>query len=217
VRADHSPLIIETYRFAERCCPSILKAFIHGWHPDAMDTFDNYFGNSSRFSDTRDAMWTTTITISHWSIRAADLSKQYPARFHEGRIKGDFPPASIANPKPESKSKQGKPKKERPAVGVIEERSTSLVVTGDSQGFFWLCTIWSSLTKHKHLEVPVNSLPAVLQCFIHQQASGRCLVFLVLLGHLCERLAKKHDRMLDQLNTVVDLGASWHLKMRMSR
>jgi hypothetical protein len=153
-------------------------------------------------------MWTTTITISHWSIRPADLSKEYPARFHEGRTKGDFPPPSIANLRTgEGKSKQRQLKNKTP-IRVIEERSTSLVMTGDSQGFFWICTIWSSLTKQKHLAVPVNSLPAVLQCFIHQQASGRCLVFLILLGHLCERLAKEHERMLQQLNTVVDLGVS---------
>lgn len=110
----------------------------------------------------------------------------------------------------EGKSKQRKLKNEKPVIRIIEERSSSLVVTGDSQGFFWLCSVWSSLTKHKHLTVPVNSLPAVLQSFIHQQASGRCLVFLILLGHLCERLAKEHEGMLDQLNTVVDLGASRH-------
>lgn len=206
------PIIVEIYRFAERCCPSILKAFICGWHPDALDTFDDYFGTSSRFSDTREAMWTTSITISHWSIRPSDLSKGYPSRFHEGRTKGDFPPPSIANlGSVDGASKQRKVKNENP-IRVIEERSTSLVVTGVSQGFFWLCTIWSPLTKYKHLEVPVNSLSAILQSFIHQQASGRCLVFLILLGHLCERLANEHERMLEQLNTVVDLGVSWPLR-----
>lgn len=154
-------------------------------------------------------MWTTTITISHWSIQNIDSSKDYPKRFHEGRIKGDFPPASIANLKLlNRKSVQGQLPAEQTIMRVIEERSTSLVMTGDSQGFFWLCSIWSSLTKHKNLVVPVNSLPAVMQSFIHQQASGRCLVFLILLGHLCERLAKEHEKMLAQLNTVVDLGAS---------
>jgi hypothetical protein len=157
-------------------------------------------------------MWTTTITISHWSIRHTDLTKEYPKRFHEGRTKGDFPPISIVNLKSESKSKRGEPRNQKPVIRVIEERSSSLVVTGDTQGFFWLCTIWSSLTKHKHLAALVKSLPAVLHSFIHQQASGRCLVFLILLGHLCERLAEEHERMLDHLNTVVDLGASRHIR-----
>jgi hypothetical protein len=160
-------------------------------------------------------VWTTTITVSHWSIQNTDSSKEYPKRFHEGRIKGDFPPASIANLKSANgRSEQGKVQNEKPIIRVIEERSTSMVVTGDSQGFFWICTIWSSLTKYKHLAASVNSLPAVLQSFIYQQASGRCLVFLILLGHLCERLAKEHEKMLKQLNTVVDLGVSrhyWHL------
>jgi hypothetical protein len=105
-------------------------------------------------------VWTTTITVSHWSIQNTDSSKEYPKRFHEGRIKGDFPPASIANLKSANgRSEQGKIQNEKPIIRVIEE-------------------------------------------------------FLILLGHLCERLAREHEKMLNQLNTVVDLGVSrhyWHL------
>lgn len=157
-------------------------------------------------------MWTTTITISHWSIRPPKLPKDHPERFYEGRSKGPFPPPSIANlPLLDVSNKSGKRTTfKAPKIVEIEERSSCLVVTGDSHGFFWVCTIWSSLTKHKALALPINSLPAVLQLFIHQQASGRCLVFLILLGHLCEKLADEYESMLNQLNTVVDLGVSLH-------
>jgi hypothetical protein len=205
-------ITVKTLSFAERCCPPLLKAFICGWHPDALDTFDSYFGSSSRFSDTREAMWTTTITISHWSIKEAKLPKAQTDRFYEGRIKGLFPPDSIAalslleaeKGSGKSMSINDKP----PKTVEIEERSSSLVVTGDSHGVFWVCTIWSSLTKHKALASHINSLPAILQLFIHQQVSGRCLVFLIILGHLCEKLAEEYENMLDELNKVVDLGVS---------
>jgi hypothetical protein len=77
--------------FAERCCPSVVEAFIYIWHPDALDTFDNYFGASSRFADTREALWTTSITISHWSIRSAEVTKELLDRFEEPARTATFP------------------------------------------------------------------------------------------------------------------------------
>lgn len=72
---------------------------------------------------------------------------------------------------------------------IVEERSSSIVITGDELGSNWICSIWSPLTDSESLALPVSIVPNLLQKFLHQQASGRCLVFLVLLGHLCEQLA----------------------------
>jgi len=46
----------------------------------------------------------------------------------------------------------------------------------------------------------------VLQRFVNQQASGRCLVFLILLGHLSEKLAEEYEAILKRLDTIVELG-----------
>jgi hypothetical protein len=88
----------------------------------------------------------------------------------------------------------------------VEERSSSLVITGDPSGNLWICTIWSSLTDSESISAPVHSLPKILQRFIHQQACGRCLVFLVLLGHLCEKLAGEYELILSRLDVIVGLG-----------
>lgn len=53
----------------------------------------------------------------------------------------------------------------------------------------------------------VKSLHETIQLFIHQQVVGRCLVFLILLGHLCEKLAKEYEAILSELNKSVGLGA----------
>jgi hypothetical protein len=88
----------------------------------------------------------------------------------------------------------------------MEERSSSLVITGDPSGYFWTCSIWSSLTEHKLVSGLIEALPQVLQRFINQQVSGRCLVFLILLGHFSEKLAEEYDSILKQLDSIVELG-----------
>jgi hypothetical protein len=174
------------------------------WHPDALDTFDNYFGSSSFFADTREALWTTTITVSHWSFRSTSATEELLKRFEEPRQNGDFPPLSIAKlgARVNIKAKF----EAAPLNDIVEEHSSSLVITGDSHGYNWISSIWSSLTNCSSISSPINSLPRVLQLFIHQQASGRCLVFIVLLGHLCEKLAREYEIIILRLDTVVELG-----------
>lgn len=191
--------------FAEKCTPSLVRSFIYVWHPDALDTFDNYFGSTSVFSEHREAvMWTTNITITHWSIRLTSLSKEHVERFRENRNNGDFPPLSIAQLS--STKKQRKTLDHLRTTDVVEERSSSLVITGDPSGHLWICSVWSSLTDSEAMSASVNTLLPVLGQFIHQQACARCLAFLILLGHLCEKLAAEYDMILSRLDVIVGLG-----------
>lgn len=195
-------------RFAEKCTPALVRSFIYVWHPDALDGFDNYFGSTSVFSEHREAvMWTTSITITHWSIRPTSLSKEHVERFRENRNNGDFPPLSIAQLG--STKKQRKTFDNFRSTDVVEERSSSLIITGDFFGHLWICSIWSSLTDSEAISKSVNVLLPVLGQFIHQQACARCLAFLILLGHLCEKLAAEYDMILSRLDGIVGLGASF--------
>jgi hypothetical protein len=125
-------------------------------------------------------------------------------QFKETRKNGDFPPAGIAalgEPNYSTKTLHGKV-----PTYIMEERSSSLVITGDPSGYFWICSIWSSLTEHESVSPLIQSLPEVLQRFINQQVSGRCLVFLILLGHFSEKLAKEYEDILKSLDKIVELG-----------
>ncbi|KAL2072990.1 hypothetical protein VTL71DRAFT_10314 [Oculimacula yallundae] len=191
--------------FAEKCTPALVGSFIYMFHPDGLDTFDTYFGIISRFTESREAtMWTTSITISHWSIRPVSLSKGHVQMFKENRNNGDFPPVSIARLGFGSFSR--KTAGSLDPTDIVEERCSSLVITGDPAGHLWICSIWSSLTDAESITSPIHSLPSVLQKFIHQQASGRCLVFLILLGHLCEKLTGEYELILERLDIIVGLG-----------
>jgi hypothetical protein len=150
-------------------------------------------------------MLTVNALIS-WSIRPTSVSKEHLARFKENRNNGEFPPTSITNLS--STERQRRNFTSFQAPDIVEERSSSLVITGDPHGDLWVCSIWSSLTDYDSLSSPIKFLPKVLHRFIYQQSCSRCLVFLVLLGHLCEKLAAEYEMILSRLDVIVGLGVS---------
>ncbi|KAH8205701.1 hypothetical protein TruAng_000195 [Truncatella angustata] len=176
--------------------PALVGATLYLWHPQALSAFDDYFGPNSRFMDSREGMsWTTSINISHWLISEGSIDSIWENSFHEGRNYGNFPPDTI------------------PVIAelqkecILEERSSLLVFTGDSLGHLWICSMWSSLVEPDALRAVVaGDIRRVQQIFIHQQSTGRCLVFLILLGHICENLAVEYERILKRLGLVVGLG-----------
>ena len=187
-------------RFARSRCPSIVKAFIYMWHSDALDTFDTHFGTTSRFFDTKEAHWTTSITVSHWTFKQ-DLRPW----FDDGRITtGPFPPKNIRSAVTQTDQKVYS----LDHSFVIEETCSSVVITGDQHGCFWTCSVWSSLTSDESLSDDICKLPSMLQTFLHQQASRRNLTFVILLGSLCEKLFQHYDKVLYEIDQVVGLGVS---------
>jgi hypothetical protein len=126
--------------------------------------------------------------------------------FHECRKDGEFPPTTIA--------KLGATKKQlrEPTIlskHLIEEKSSSIVISGELTGHLWICSLYSCLVEAEDLQTIIErNVRRTLQRFLHLQGVGRCLVFLVLLGHLCQKLAKEYEAILDQLDTIVGLGVS---------
>ncbi|KAM0809294.1 hypothetical protein AB5N19_09637 [Seiridium cardinale] len=192
--------------FARKCTPSLVGAMVYLWHPEALNAIDSYFGTTSRFMESREGLsWTTSINISHWVLSRCTTRDIERSSFYEGRKNGEFPPDSIA--KIGATKKQLKHSVYPRSEYAIEEQSSLLVVTGDSFGHLWICSLWSSLTNSDTARSVVEgAVRRVQQKFIHQQNTGRCLVFLVLLGHLCEKLADEYENILERLDAVVGLG-----------
>jgi hypothetical protein len=183
-------------RFAEKCCPTIVGAFVKVWHPDALDTFENHFGSTPHFSDARESLWTTSITIPHWKLISSErllnpCNPFYEGKLNAGRNTDIFPPPDVGS--------TGK---------ALEERSSSLVITGDSSGHNWICSVWTSLAGSQTIKESMERLLRILHLFIHKQTTGRCLVFLLILGHICEKLAVEYTSILEYLDSVVQLGVS---------
>jgi len=150
----------------------------------------------SRFTESREkTMWTTSITISHWAIRTLEDHRADPHR-ETHRQNGDFPPENIVKLGYKSDN-----------MHVVEEKSSTLVFTGDPSGYLWVCSVLSSATGSASVSAVVNRvLPKILSKFIHQQEIARCLAFLVLLGHLCEKLAAEYSEILERLDEIMEIG-----------
>ncbi|KAM7213096.1 hypothetical protein V8F06_011519 [Rhypophila decipiens] len=202
--------------FVQRFSPS-LKDSLPRWHPDAAMSIRDHFGASSRFTESREtSIWTTSITISHWTMRTKTEYKADPYR-EPGRQNGDFPPEDIAHLSKTPVLSFGSPYPRPIALStsmsmehIVEEQSTTLVLTGDNQGYMWMCSILSPTVDSKSVARAVcddgKGIPRLLRKFIHQQGSARCLVFLLLLGHVCEKLASGYNLLLKRLDDIMEIG-----------
>ncbi|KAK0744618.1 hypothetical protein B0T21DRAFT_282031, partial [Apiosordaria backusii] len=164
------------------------------WHSAA--SFRDYFGSISRFTNTRKGAkgWKTSITISHWILRsaAAVKSDKYP-EVH--RQSGKFPPDNIAQLGTAIESQY-----------VVEEKSSSMVFTGHPSGRLWICSVISpSVQRHLLDSLISNYARPILDRFVHQPSTARCLIFLMFLGYLCENLALEYEKLLAQLDNIIEI------------
>jgi hypothetical protein len=86
------------------------------------------------------------------------------------------------------------------------QRSSSIAITGEKRGGLWTCLVLSSLIDEDTMTGYIEKLQDTLNIFTHQQSSGRCLAFLILLGHLCRHLHYEYESILDSLTDIVDIG-----------
>jgi hypothetical protein len=49
----------------------------------------------------------------------------------------------------------------------------------------------------------------VWQKFIHQPQTGRCLVFLLVAGQLCQKITKTYKDSIDRLTSILELDVSY--------
>ncbi len=143
-------------------------------------------------------MWTTTITISHWELEDPLLDP----RFNELRAN----PLVISLGEKALRGKNTSTSDVGSGKIKFEETSSSLVITGDKQGLFWTCLVMSSQVDEESMPSYSVALAEALTLFINQQSSGRCLAFLILLGHLCVHIAKEYDRIIEALMEKLSLG-----------
>lgn len=166
------------------------------WHDAAAFHLRDHFGSMSRFTDSKKGPtgWITSINISHWTLRSQAEVKEDPYR-ERHRQHGNFPPDNIAEL----------------GVGIdtkymVEERSSSIIFTGHPSGRLWVCSIISPTVKWNYLESLIsNYTQPLLTNFVHQPSTARCLVFLMFLGHLCETLADEYEKLLLQLDGIIEI------------
>jgi hypothetical protein len=116
----------------------------------------------------------------------------------------DFPPKSVSDKRNKTLAQDGR----KHQLSTIRELSMSLVITGDRMGRCWTCSIISELTDEQELVKYADEIKDIMQMFIHQQYTGRALVFLLLLGYLCESLSKECENFTNELDDIMGMDVS---------
>jgi hypothetical protein len=177
------------------------------WHTQAIDTFDDHFRDSSHFFDNQKDDWTTSITLSYWGCKK--MSEKSFGLFHEGRDKAPFPPKKVMLQKKNKVHIWRRSQRESPeklANNEIEEGSSSLVISGDIAGNWWTCSVVSTILSETAMSALIEPTILTLNQFVHQPASGRCLIFLSFLGALCESISAEYEGILSELTDAIKLG-----------
>ncbi|KAK0642174.1 hypothetical protein B0T16DRAFT_462179 [Cercophora newfieldiana] len=105
--------------------------------------------------------------------------------------KDDFPPQSVAEER----------------RGKIHDLRLPLAITGDSRGRSWTCSMVCELFSEAQASAYALEAAETLQMFIHEQDTGRALVFMLLLGYMCEALAKECDIFITELDRITGRSA----------
>lgn len=191
--------------FLQKCTPALVKAFIYMWHPPSIDTFDDHFRGSSRFSDAKADSWITSITLSFWCLRQEKHTNAYSI-FDEGRDNAPFPPEKVALVKKVKSHWWQKQKSKNFNAQEIEEGSCSLIISSDNSGDWMACTVISSVLPEFMMAGCIREMTQVLAEFLHQPQTARCLTFLIFLGAMCDSLSKEYETILEELTKAIKLG-----------
>ncbi|KAK4443437.1 hypothetical protein QBC34DRAFT_443388 [Podospora aff. communis PSN243] len=133
---------------------------------------------------------TTTTFGTQPKLMPKDLLAKKPAN-PDHVEKDDFPPQSVADER----------------RGKIHDLRLSLVMTGDSRGRSWTCSMVCELFSEAQAATYALEAAETLQMFIHEQDTGRALVFMLLLGYMCEALAGECDVFIKELDQITGRSA----------
>lgn len=128
-------------------------------------------------------------------VKEPSHPKKKAAQAHPEHEKDDFPPQSVA----EERS------------GKIHDLRLSLAITGDSRGRSWTCSMVCELFSEAQASDYALEAAETLQMFIHEQDTGRALVFMLLLGYMCEALAGECNKFIKELDRITGRSVSFTL------
>ena len=196
-----------------QCCTRpLVKAFVYMWHTESMDAFDNHLGTLSQFSSTRKDSWICQVTLMYWSLAQAPTSSSdngsatetVQGYSEDGRKPYKFPPKDLREKKKKGTRRKG-------AYHVVRQDASSIIISTNQLGDFGKTTIISRLIDEAAMERLSGAALEIWNAFIQQPQTARCLVFLVLLGEVCDEMSSRYERILKELTTVLGLGVSTKL------
>ncbi|KAH7378145.1 hypothetical protein BKA64DRAFT_250577 [Cadophora sp. MPI-SDFR-AT-0126] len=195
----------------------LVAHFIYVFHPESADAFSDNIFKTSRFSCKNRGLWATNITLRSWSFARTEWSFPTKPCESDQPILGPFKEDVEHCPEDEpirlpthlhealEKIDSASHDREDESPGHIVLHASSIVLSTNEFGDFSKCSIVSELITEATLLQLEKDVPALWQRFIHQTQTGRCLVFLLLLGCLCQAIAEEHQQAIDYLTSIMNI------------
>ncbi|PVH73146.1 hypothetical protein DL98DRAFT_659605 [Cadophora sp. DSE1049] len=196
---------------------SLVAHFVYVFHPESADAFSDNIFKTSRFSCKNRGVWATNITLRSWSFARTAWSFPNKPCEYERPIFGptrenaehcpEDEPIHLPTHLHEALEKLDSEihDTEDKSPGHILLNASSIVLSTNEFGDFSKCSIISKLITQTTLLQLEKEVPKLWQRFIHQPQTGRCLVFLLLLGQLCQAIAQEHHEAINHLTSIMNI------------
>ncbi|KAI0382257.1 hypothetical protein F5Y04DRAFT_51599 [Hypomontagnella monticulosa] len=215
-----------------------LRLFWNVFHMDSRDCFINHDKRFPDFSCQNGSTWIARITLRSWSKRRPGprhgLESQHnrpisnnTEKFLESSSSVGFSSSGGHSATP---TEQDAPIRipetletalrsmnddlfnlEEGGLGSVELEVSSVVLSTNNFGDFSQCTVLSDLLNRESQKLLGDQCKDLWEKFIHQPQTARCLVFLTILGILCEHMANDYRIAMDYLIQTFKIEKSFTL------
>jgi hypothetical protein len=215
-----------------RLSKHLLQLLLYVIHPESSACLSSHVLCLSRFSCQRGNTWIARITLRSWipqpdSGKRKTKSGKEKTKGDPGNVPSDSDEdAHISLPKVDSDADEDAPislpvvlsnvdpwqtnnttgeRLQPPKPKPFKLTVSSLVISTNAFGDFSKCTILSETVDDFQLVKLVADSHNLWQKFVHQPQTARCLVFLLALGVMCEKIAEQYTKAIKDFASLLNL------------
>ena len=178
----------------------LVKGFSYLWHPGSIECFMNQFGNSSRFSHSGRSDWIINITLIYWTIDPCSNGDGGKAETKRSRDDFDEDRHTYSISPPRTLGAEF-----HKDLHSIAPHASSIFVSTNPFGNFATFSVISKVIPVSSMQKVGETASEIRRMFIDQPQTGRCLIFLSLLGQTCEKIMAEYEDTLGTLLSKVEL------------
>ena len=187
----------------------ILELLVYVVHPESAACLGDHIRdilNFSRFSSQTGDTWVASITLRGWRVHTEDeINKARGVELTD--LKRQNSADDFYLPRNLMQVWEN-------VVGLSKQTSfkpeaASIILSTNSFGDFSKCTVVAEFIDPEKMTILATKARKVWQRFIHQPQTGRCLVFFLLLGNMCEALTTQYTEAIKILSDLLIIDVSW--------
>lgn len=184
-------------------------------HSESAAVVANHILRFSRFSCQRRDTWVAGITLRGWKVGSNVPPKAGGTRKpHEATRKGEIAAlrVEVSDDDPIRLPLRMRDAwikyREIDENLAIELQISSIIISTNAFGDFSKCTVVSESVDDQKMGLIVQAVRKLWQKFINQPQTARCLVFLLVLGEMCQEIAQDYQKAIETLASVLKLDVS---------